>query len=93
MRYHLYNSKPTTVRAVKFTGHNVTQTRIFLNDALHQFRIMEDSEYELDIPTRRGMKTVVGGNYITCDEEGEFRVWTEKEFLDRYEATGASVEM
>jgi hypothetical protein len=54
---------------------------------------MEDSEYELDIPTRRGMKTVVGGNYITCDEEGEFRVWTEKEFLDRYEATGASVEM
>lgn len=93
MRYYLYNSKPTSVRAVKFTGHNVTQARLFLDNAPHQFRLMNDGEYELDIPTRRGMKTAFAGNYITCDEEGEFRVWTEKEFLDRYEATRASVEM
>ena len=93
MYYLLYNSKPQTVRAVRFTGKNVTQLRVFMDGAPHQFRLMEDGEYELDIPTRRGLKTVNAGDYVTCDEEGEFRVWSAKEFNDRFEATEGRVEL
>jgi hypothetical protein len=89
MQYFLYNSKPQTVRAVRFTGNNTRVIRPFMDGAPHQFRMMNDGKFELDIPTRKGMKTVRNGQYITCDEEGEFRVWTEEEFTQNFDPTGS----
>lgn len=93
MIYHLYHSKPSVVRAVKFTGNNTRVIRPFLDGAPHQFRMMNDGKFELDIPTRRGMKTVRDGNYITCDAEGEFRVWSEQEFNSNYDPTGDTITL
>lgn len=92
MIYNFYYSKPQRVRAVKFTGNNTRVIVPFMDGAPHQFRMMNDGKYELDIPTRRGMKTAFTGDYITCDEEGDFRVWSEKEFLEKFDKSEETIE-
>lgn len=93
MIYSIYNTKPVSVRAIKFNGNNVTQLRVFMDGASHQFRLMSNGLYELDVPTPGGFDTVYKDNYLTCDEEGLFHVWTDEKFNSRFQDTGETTEI
>lgn len=75
-----YRKKPTTVEAIQYTGSNLKECKNFAGEQNYK------KEFNFPHVLRRSVVlTLVEGDYITKNKEGELDVYRESFFNNTYE--------
>ncbi len=81
---YTFQTKPTRVAAIKWTGKNVEEVTAFLKQGQFSAAGYVKGKY-VDIGTPKGLMVASPGHWITKTKDGEFYPHTAKAFRAKYE--------